>query len=665
VNRGAPSDKDAKAARRHAFGQGVARTSRVLALSTLLGFALASWFIFTFAAKWASPFLAANDLDMPRRMALIKWTLGAGAVGALLGVAALVVARVKKWPAPSVERVLWFASPLVLLGLLPQLFRAKPWINRHDILLPLVLAYAFATEVLVARSLAHVPARIAGLVARLRAKAPAWWSKYGPLVIVVVAAVGYAAFMAFFNVRWHHKLRTHNFDLAIDNNLIFRAMHGAHMESTVTHGNAPGQYLAAHAKLGQYVIMPVYALFPRPETLIVLQGVLLGAGALPLFGFARRHVSDWAAAAVALAYLAYYPLHCANFVESKYLSLSIFFVLSTFWAAERRKWVLFALCFVAATLMREDIPVGLATGGVFLLLTGHRPVAGGIMAFVSVAWFLILRAIMDRAGSWWFPGMYKGLWSPGEEGYGSVVKTLLTNPFFVLNEILEKEKLQYLLHLLVPIVLLPARRWYLWAAFIPGTVLTLFVTDYKPIYGFSFQYTAHWIPYLFLAVPLALAAIAKSGEGGVHRMRGVIVGMGIAGAALSYNFGAFARRADSVRGGYFHIDFSFSDAERQRYADLKAVVAELPKDASVVATENVGPHVSSRTHMYAMRRGIYGAEYILAARNELDFEQTRKLITDAVKTGSYGVVKLQGDFVLLKKGADPAGNAALAADFKL
>ncbi|GMV16434.1 MAG: hypothetical protein AMXMBFR56_46580 [Polyangiaceae bacterium] len=644
---------------------GLTRASRVLALSLLLGIALATWFIFTFGGGWVSPFLSANELEMPRRMSLIKWTLGCGVAAALLGAVALVVARLKRWPSESVEKALWLLSPLILLGFIPQVFRAKPWVNRHDVLLALVLSLALTTEVLTTRSLAHVPQAFTRLWARVREKAPAFWHKHGPLVIVLVGVAGYVAFMAFFNLRWHYKLRTHNFDLAIDNNLIFRAMHGAHMESTVTHGNAPGQYLAAHAKLGQYVILPIYALFPKPETLIVIQGFLLGAGALPLFGFARRHVSDWAAAIIALAYLAYYPLHCANFVESKYLSLSIFFVLATFWAAERKKWVLFALAFVAATLMREDIPIGLATGGVMLLLTGHRPLAGAIMAVVSVSWFLILRAIMDRAGSWWFPGMYKGLWSPGEQGYGSVLKTVLSNPLFVLNEVLEKEKLQYLLHLLVPIVLLPARRWYLWAAFIPGTVLTLFVTDYKPIFGFSFQYTAHWIPYLFLAVPLALAAIAKTGSDGPIRARAAIVAMGLASAALSYNFGAFARRSDSVRGGYFHIEFTFSDAERQRYADLQSVIAELPKDASVVATENVGPHVSSRTHMYAMRRGIYDADYILAAKNELDFEDTRKLFTEAVKSNRYGVVKRTGDFVLLKKGGDAKDNPALVTDFKL
>ena len=70
------------------------------------------------------------------------------------------------------ERGLWFASPLVLLGFLPQVFRAKPWVNRHDILLPLVLSLAIATEVLTRESLARVPEAITRRLASIRQKLP-------------------------------------------------------------------------------------------------------------------------------------------------------------------------------------------------------------------------------------------------------------------------------------------------------------------------------------------------------------------------------------------------------------------------------------------------------------------------------------------------------------
>ncbi|MBK7580049.1 MAG: DUF2079 domain-containing protein [Myxococcales bacterium] len=647
-------------------GHRLAVIARSLSLSALLAAAVALWVVFAFGKAWVPPFLEKNLLGMPERMLMIKTTLIALGVGTAIGGALLVAAWRKKWGINAVERVLWFLSPLLLLPLFPQVFRAKPWVNRQDVLVVLVLALALVAEVLAVQSLRSIPVRVTRALEWVRQRVPAFLKQHGPLLIVGAAVVAYVAFMSFYNIRWHHKLRTHNFDLAIDNNLIFSAMRGAHMQSTVSFGDKASQYLAAHAKLGQYVIMPVYALYPKPETLIVIQSALLGMGALPLFGIARRRVSPWMAVALALAYLAYYPLHSANFTESKYLSLSGFFVLSTYWAVERKKWWLFAPAYLCASLMREDVPIGLAVGGAFLLLSGYRPKIGALMAVVSSIWFVILRfVIMDNAGSWWFPDMYKGLYSPGQTGFGSVIKTLLTNPLFVLNEVLEKDKLLYVLHLLVPVALLPLRRWYLWAALIPGTVLTLLATDYKPLIGFSFQYAMHWVPYVFLAATLALGSMLAEGEQGRLRARAVIGALALASATLSYNYGAFARRADSVKGGYFAIDFGYSDDERARYAALLRVIAAIPADASVVATENIGPHVSSRRYMYAMRRGIYDCEYMLAARNELDFEQTRQLFTDAVKTGKYGVVGRENDFVLLRKGHDAKDNAKLIQDWSL
>ncbi len=637
---------------------------RVVTLAALIGLAIVAWAQFSFRATWVTRFLTDNEMDMPLRMRMLG-SLGAGAVaGALTGALLLWRGRRRAGAATEIERWMWFCLPLVLLPALPQLYRWKPWKGRHTELLPVVLAVALIAEVVFVRSLSNVPERVAKGWATFREKAPEFLRRHGPLIAVVVGVVFYISFMSFFNLRWHYKLRTHNFDLAIDNNLIYSALKGAHMQSTVTFGNDPSQYLAIHAKFGQYVILPIYALYPTPETLIVIQSALLGATALPLFGFARHHVRPWIAAAIALAYLAYYPVHSANFCESKYLSLSGFFVVAVFWAAETRRWGWMAAAFVAATMMREDIPIGLAIGGAFLALTGHRPLAGLIMAAVSTVWFLILRlAIMDNAGDWWFPDMYKGLWAPGQKGFVSVAKTLASNPLFVLGKIITRDKLFFLMHLLVPLAFIPLRRWWLWASILPGALLTLLVTDYKPIYGFSFQYVMHWVPYMFLAVPLALAAMERSG--GRPRMLGALLALGLAVSVTSYNYGAFSARDGSVKGGYFDIEFGFSAEEKQRLGELREVIGLIPKDASVVATEGIGPHVSSRQGMYALRRGVYDAEFMLASQKELDYEQTRPLFTKSVKEGHYGVLKRVGEFVLLRRGHDTSANADLIRDWKL
>jgi len=484
--------------------------------------------------------------------------------------------------------------------------------------------------------------------------------------VVIAAALGYALFMSFYFVRWHYKLRTHNFDLSINNNLIYGGLHGKFLESTVVFPTEPGKYLANHAKFGTYLFLPIYALFPRPETLLVLQSFMLGLSALPLYGFARRHVSDTMAAAVALVFLCYYPMHSANFSEFQNVPIATFFLFSLVWAAETRRWVLCGLATAAALLLREDIPIGVAVIGGFLLLSGYRSFPGFIIATAAMTYFVYLRFhVMDDAGEWWYPNMYKELWADGEKGYKSVIKTLITNPVFVLSKLIVEKKLLYLLHLLVPVAFLPARRWYLWAAFVPGVFLTLLVTNYDPPTLFSFHYVMHWAPYLFLAVPLALEALGKSADSGVVRMRAAATTMVCVSLVLSYNYGAFGARPSSLKGGYNYIDFNFEPREAERYARLQSLVELIPKDASVAATETVGPHVSSRVKMFTMRHGPMGAQYVLASSKELKLSRTKPTLKAALESGQYGVVKRAAEFVLLKRGADTSQNQQLVLDWQL
>jgi uncharacterized membrane protein len=639
--------------------------ARSVTLTGAMGAALVFWAVLTFR-RGVKKLVVDNELDAALRMQLIYLLLGGAVVGALAGGALLFLAKRRSVPFASVERWCWFASPLLLMPWLPILYRHSVWKDRDQALPPVALVAALMTEVLLYHSFTSAPEQVLRWWALARERAPIIWRRHGPLAVVIAGSLFYVVFMTFFDLRWHYKLRTHNFDVSINNHLLYNGLHGRFFETTVTHAAEPGEYIAAHAKIGGYLFLPLYALYPKPEFLLALQCTSLGLGAIPLFLFARKRLSDWMAAAVAGAYLCYHPMHSANFYEVNWVPIASFFVLGTVWAIDARRWVTGALLFVAGALMREDMPIGFAVIGACLLLTGHRPKAGLIIALVSTIWFVILRFyIMDSAGDWWFPKMYKGLWPPGEKGFKSVIKTLVTNPVFVLGKLITEAKVNYLLHLLVPISFLPARRWYLWAAFIPGTILTLLATDYKPLTMYTFQYVMHWTPYLFLAAALALSAIAREADFGLARMRAAAGGMLLAASALSYNYGAFTAHTGTVKGGYFAVEFEFTDAERERYGALRELIKMIPDEASVSATEIAGPHVSSRKLIYAMRAGTQNADYLLIESRKLKLGRTRESLRKALESRQYGLLARRADFGLFKKGHDPSKNAQIIQEWGL
>jgi len=640
--------------------------SRIVVLASLLGGAIAFWTQVAFRSPWLDAFLLDNELEPGKRASLLLALVGGFLVGGIAAFVGIELWRRRSRPIVELEQWAWFLSPLLVLPLGPVLFRPKVWMGRHDVLLPSLVLILLVFEQLAFRCLTNVPPAAESWWVEAVEQFPAKVRKHGPLAIVIAAAAGFSAFFIFYTLRWHYKLRTGNYDLSINNNLMFEGLHGKFLNSPLVFPKDPPKYLANHVKLGAYLFLPIYALFPRAETLFVIQSLFIGFGAVPLFLFARRHVSEWTAALVCLAYLSYYPLHGASFSEFQAVPVAALFIFLIIWAADtkRYRWLAFGL--VAALLMREDVSVGLAVLGAFYLLTGYRPGIGLVMALVSTAYFLLLRFyVMDAAGSWWFPNMYKELWADGEKGFRSVIKTMLTNPMFTLSKIIIEKKLIYLLHLLTPIVFLPARRWYLWAAFLPGAFLTLLVTNYDPPITYSFHYVMHWAPYLFAASVITLEALRNGPLFGVERYRAAVAALVASSLVLTYNYGAFPRREGSFKAGFSRIEFSFTEDEWDRYQELLEITSIIPKDASLAATEKCGPHLSSRINMFTMRQGPQTAEWIVASSRELKLSKTRPTLKEALESGKYGVVKRLDDFAVMKLGYSTADNQALIDDWDL
>jgi uncharacterized membrane protein len=260
--------------------------------------------------------------------------------------------------------------------------------------------------------------------------------------------------------------------------------------------------------------------------------------------------------------------------------------------------------------------------------------------------------------------MYEDLWAEPEKGFRSVLKTLVSNPTFVLKHIFVEKKFWYLMHLLVPLAFLPVRRWYLWAALVPGAILTLLVTNYDPPIMFSFQYVMFWLPYLFLASVLALKALGRESQGPA-RAAAATVAMAVASAGLSFNYGAFPMRDRYFESGYHKIQFGWGEREESRYRDVKRLVASIPPHASVTTTEHIGPHLSARAPFYTLRRGTHDAEYMIASKSELRLNATTRAVKEALTDGKYGVQARFGEYVVFKRGADPGQNQDILTEWKL
>jgi uncharacterized membrane protein len=612
--------------------------------------------------------LLSQNVFGPRLRREFLVSLLAGAVAPLVVLVVTMVARRRRSEATvqAIERVGEVLAPLMLACFLPALFSVK-FSHASPLMYLLVLGiFGLLCQPLLRRSVGALaggrePVLVTALAARLRGlRRPSprvlWFG------LVVLAAAGYAAYFAFFTIRSHHRLGTTAFDLGIYDNLMFNAIHGHPFRATVLFGPAGGNNLASHAEFGVIWFIPFYALRPGPETMLIAQAIVLGFAAVPLYLFAATQLARPMAAAVALAYLCFPPLHGPNFYDFHWLTLTPFFHFWLFWAiATRRRWLTVAMIIMLYSL-REDVAVDLVGLGLFLLLTRIRPRLGLVLAVVSGIWFGIDRfVIMPLAGSWYFQNLYSGLFADGVATFGSVIKTILTNPLFFITTLMTQVKLEYVLHMLAPLAFLPLRRLPLVLLLLPAIFFTIMTTGYSPTTMISFQYTNHWTPFLFLAAVLALVAVARQPNGGSARLAalGTLV---IVMAADSYTYGAIFQREAFV-GGFNRIEFKISPAEQRRYADLQALVAMIPPAASVAATENETPHISTRKNAYPLRVAPGPVDYLLIGRSHVGDLSRASLNAALANHEEYGLLAQRGDeLFLFKRGHfSPATAAATAA----
>ncbi len=621
-----------------------------------------------------SAYVAGNVLTTAQRTFVMADLFGGAAVAMLVG--ALILARRRSAGVETVRRLAFRLSPLILVWLAPLLFNWRLWKDRELQFLALAGLLGVGLQRLVRVSLLtpsvfpRLPAP--SFVRSAGRRIASAFDGVLPTVLVVMGALGYAAFFSFFTIRNHYRLGTAAMDLGLEDNLIYNAVHWGPLFKSSPLGGPTSSHGGFHQTYFAYLIAIPYRFAPTPRTLLVIQAFLMGAAAVPLYFFARRKLSRAVACLIAFLYLIYAPLHGANLYDFHYLPLATVFLWTTLNLVEGRRYWWASFVVLVTLSIREDVSALLVIIGGYLLFTGDRPLPGLVLALVSTAYFIALKMfIMPRfmGGTESFIHQYSGFLPAGEKGYGGVLKTVFANPAFSLGLILEKNKLIYLLQIIIPFAFLPWRRPIGLLCTVPGFLFTLLATNYPPLIQTSFQYTTYWTTFLFLAVVAnlswmkerELAGDASSVEFGASR-KAWLVALVAAMVVTSYQFGGLFQQ-HTVRGGFGAYRFDLTQADRDRHERLYQLIREVPPDARIVSSELIVPHVSERPNAYTLRVGIFDAEYLLIWMPPWGDE--RRAVVDAIKGGKFGVVDERGEFVLAKRGYSTAKNAAVVAKYRL
>jgi uncharacterized membrane protein len=596
--------------------------------------------------------------------------VAAGSALAFLLAALALLARRQLLRGDAIERLGRRLSPLGLAALAPLLFQWRFWQGAREVVfLLLVLVLVLAAQKLFAVSFATEPVFgrprwldrvLAGSAAAFRAH-----RRWLPFALVVLAAAIYATYFSYYTVVHHHNVLSSSLDLGLEENVIWNALHSGALFKTTPYGGPTGNLLGEHAAYLSYVIAPIYGLHQSAETILILQSVLIGGAAIPLYLVARKYLGPWLSCLIAVLYVLYPPVHGSNLYDFHYPPLAPFFLWFTLHFALSGKTVR-TFIFAALTLsVREDVSMGLVIGGLFLMLTNRRSRTGFYLAVAGAFYFVAMKLVimpLQRGGHEAFIHQYAGLVPDGSKGFSGVMKTVLGNPAFTLGVVLEKDKLIYLLEIFLPLGFFPLRRSIGLLCCVPGFLFTLLSTGYRPLYQISFQYTAHWTSYLFIALIANLAWVERTA--GRHGRRGKawhhawIVAISLAMLTTSYQLGGLLQH-NATRGGFgvYHFGTGPEDVARRRA--VSELLAMVPRKAKIVSSENIVPQTSNRAFAYTLRMGIADADYLLFSVPPGGDERAK--VMEVLPSGTFGVVAERGEFVLAKRGHPTDLNAGVLA----
>lgn len=324
----------------------------------------------------------------------------------------------------------------------------------------------------------------------------------GPVVVLLILVSGYALFYGLWSVRKYHAFHAPAFDMAIFDQGVWLLSRFKEPFVTILGLNLFGD----HVVFIMVLFVPLYWLWPTPETLLVVQSVALAVGGYPVYLLARKVLkSRWFALIPTAAYLLYPALGWLNLEnfhpDSLYVPLALFalyFMLQRRW---RGYWVMVALLL----LVKEDVWLFLVPLGLYVALRVNRRVGLYTMG-VAVGWFVIAFYGIQPALSGAPPGSLDS-WRIPYGGVGGLLQMVFTEPWQVIAYMLNAEKVRYLFQLLTPLMFLPLLDWR--SLIVLPVLLFNLISNFWYQSNLQYHYTSLIIPVLVVAALLGLQRFRK------------------------------------------------------------------------------------------------------------------------------------------------------------
>jgi len=503
-------------------------------------------------------------------------------------------------------------------------------------------------------------------------------------LLVVLVCLVFTFYLLWLQLRRYACLGAYAFDLGIFQQAVWLMAHGKTPFVTVRGMNILGDHFTPVL----YIVAIPYRFWEHPFWLFLAQTLALALGAIPLYRLTlRRTQRGWVAALVAIGYLLHPALFSMPLFDFHPVLLSVPFVLWAMDAADEGRPVPFALASVLAVMCKEEVALSVASLSAYAaIVRKHRWAWWGVVG--SVAWALaVLRIMPSLTGV--EHSAYLALYSRWGTTPLGIVLGILSRPMEALKELVFCQGHTtapgvYPLLLLAPFAFLPLTAPEILLFGLPNYAL-IALNERLILRELGYQYGANILPWLAFASSVAWARLLKVGEGlpqGLNRRWMVFLSLAWLVCALfsAYRYGVPAMQR-------FMMDMLTPE-------EAKAIVnflhRHIPHDASVTAPTSLVPPLAHRERIYLFPNPFQQVAYgpsVEALKHQIEMRakplpegefhrRMRERSVDfivlkaatnfwplgadgydtlaihALTCPDYGIVAVQGDLLVLKRGAD-------------
>lgn len=389
------------------------------------------------------------------------------------------------------------------------------------------------------------------------------------------------------SVRKYHAYQAPAFDMAIFDQGVWLLSRFKEPFVTILGLNLFGD----HVCFAMVAFVPLYWLFPGPETLLVVQAMALAMGAIPVYLLGVRVLwNRWFALIVALAYLMTPALGWLNLENFHPDSLEVPLALFALYFATVGRWRWYMAMVISLMLVKEDTVLLLVPMGVYVALTYNRRI-GLLTAGLAIGWFVITFFGIQPALSGASPGSLDAFRIPFG-GFAGLLKTMILRPWEVIAYMLTAEKIMYVFQLLTPVLFLPLLSWRVLLA-LPVLFFNLISTFW---YQSNLQYHYHSmiIPVLAVAALFGLEKFRR-----LRTRQALTVVMLLATMVSLFLWGpAQGSRAASY----------YPDSRHPECIAADEALTHIPDEAVVSAVDKFASHMANRERVYVFPNP-YSASY--------------------------------------------------------